>query len=94
MAKLAASISARTTEPSSGSATSTVPVRMKNVPRAPPSPVLQTLAGCALFGYRRFPLRVVGIIGAYTLALTLLISPAGALTPAALTARPDRRART
>jgi len=44
--------------------------------------VLQGLACLSLIARRRAPLLVIAILGAYTLALTLLISPAGALTPA------------
>ena len=43
---------------------------------------LQGAACMALAFRRRAPLAVVAILSAYTLALTLLISPAGALTPA------------
>ncbi|MEU5535632.1 histidine kinase [Streptomyces sp. NPDC020362] len=43
---------------------------------------VQALA-CASLAFRRIaPLTVVGVLGAFTLAVTLLISPAGALTPA------------
>jgi signal transduction histidine kinase len=44
--------------------------------------VLQGLACLSLIARRRAPLLVIAILGGYTLALTLLISPAGALTPA------------
>ncbi|MEU2601276.1 sensor histidine kinase [Streptomyces hirsutus] len=43
---------------------------------------VQALA-CASLAVRRLaPLTVVGVLGAFTVAVTLLISPAGALTPA------------
>ncbi|MFI8091352.1 sensor histidine kinase [Streptomyces sp. NPDC086080] len=42
---------------------------------------VQALA-CASLAFRRVaPLTVVGVLGAFTLAVTLLVSPAGALTP-------------
>jgi signal transduction histidine kinase len=44
--------------------------------------VLQGLACLSLIARRRAPLLVIAILGGYTLALTLLINPAGALTPA------------
>jgi signal transduction histidine kinase len=43
---------------------------------------LQAAACASLAVRRRAPLTVVAILAAFTLALTLLISPAGALTPA------------
>ncbi|GGT89424.1 sensor histidine kinase [Streptomyces violascens] len=43
---------------------------------------LQALACLSLVARRRAPLTVVAVLGAFTLALTLLISPAHALTPA------------
>jgi signal transduction histidine kinase len=43
---------------------------------------LQAAACLSLVVRRRAPLAVIGILGAFTLALTLLISPAGALVPA------------
>jgi signal transduction histidine kinase len=43
---------------------------------------LQAAACLSLIVRRRAPLTVIGILGAFTLALTLLISPAGALVPA------------
>ena len=54
----------------------------------PPGPLawvmlgLQAAACASLVVRRRAPLTVVAILAAFTLALTLLISPAGALTPA------------
>jgi signal transduction histidine kinase len=44
--------------------------------------VLQGLACLSLIARRRAPLLVIAILGGFTLALTLLISPVGALTPA------------
>ena len=44
--------------------------------------VLQAAACASLVVRRRAPLLVLAILGAFTLAVTLLISPAGALTPA------------
>ncbi|MGH3311691.1 MAG: sensor histidine kinase [Streptomyces sp.] len=44
--------------------------------------VLQGLACLSLAARRRAPLTVLAVLGAFTLAVTLLISPAGALTPA------------
>jgi signal transduction histidine kinase len=43
---------------------------------------LQAVACLSLIVRRRAPVLVVAILGAFTLAVTLLISPAGALTPA------------
>jgi signal transduction histidine kinase len=43
---------------------------------------LQAAACLSLIVRRRAPLLVIGILGAFTLAVTLLISPAGALVPA------------
>ncbi|MFD7336358.1 sensor histidine kinase [Streptomyces violascens] len=43
---------------------------------------LQALACLSLVARRRAPLTVVAVLGAFTLALTLLISPVHALTPA------------
>ncbi|MBX6388998.1 MAG: two-component sensor histidine kinase [Frankia sp.] len=43
---------------------------------------VQALACLALVARRRAPLTVVAVLAAFTLAVTLLISPAGALTPA------------
>lgn len=43
---------------------------------------LQAVACFSLAARRRAPLTVVAVLGAFTLAVTLLISPAGALTPA------------
>jgi len=43
---------------------------------------LQAAASFSLVAYRRAPFLVIGILAAFTLALTLLIDPAGALTPA------------
>jgi signal transduction histidine kinase len=43
---------------------------------------LQAIACGSLYFRLRAPLTVVGVLGGFTLALTLLISPAGALTPA------------
>ncbi|MER6950351.1 histidine kinase [Nonomuraea sp. NPDC000554] len=43
---------------------------------------LQALACFSLVARRRAPLAVVAVLGAYSLVLTLLISPLGALTPA------------
>jgi signal transduction histidine kinase len=42
----------------------------------------QALADLSLTARRRAPMVVIAILGGYTLALSLLISPAGALTPA------------
>jgi len=44
--------------------------------------VLQGLADMSLVVRRRAPMIVIAILGGFTLALSLLISPAGALTPA------------
>ena len=43
---------------------------------------LQAAASLSLVARRRAPLTVMGILAAFTLAVTLLISPAGLLTPA------------
>jgi signal transduction histidine kinase len=43
---------------------------------------LQAVASLSLVARRRAPLTVVGILAAFTLVVTLLIWPAGALTPA------------
>ncbi|MFF4038078.1 sensor histidine kinase [Streptomyces sp. NPDC001816] len=43
---------------------------------------VQALACASLAVRRTAPLTVVGVLGAFTLAVTLLISPAGVLTPA------------
>ena len=43
---------------------------------------VQAAACLSLIVRRRAPLTVIGILGAFTLAVTLLISPAGALVPA------------
>ena len=43
---------------------------------------VQAAACASLAARRRAPLTVLGVLGAFTLALTLLISPAHALTPA------------
>ncbi|MEU0564223.1 histidine kinase [Nonomuraea sp. NPDC005983] len=43
---------------------------------------LQALACFSLVARRRAPLTVVAVLGTYSLVLTLLISPVGALTPA------------
>jgi signal transduction histidine kinase len=43
---------------------------------------LQALADLSLVARWRAPMTVIAILGGYTLALSLLISPAGALTPA------------
>lgn len=43
---------------------------------------LQALACLSLVARRRAPLTVVAVLGAFTLAVTLLISPVHALTPA------------
>jgi signal transduction histidine kinase len=43
---------------------------------------MQAAANATLAFRRRAPIAVVAVLGAFTLALTLLISPAGALTPA------------
>jgi signal transduction histidine kinase len=43
---------------------------------------LQAVACCSLVVRRRAPLTVVAILAGFTLAVTLLISPLGALTPA------------
>jgi signal transduction histidine kinase len=43
---------------------------------------VQAVACFSLVALRRAPLAVIAILAAFTLALTLLISPAGALTPA------------
>jgi signal transduction histidine kinase len=43
--------------------------------------VLQGLADASLVVRRRAPMLVIGILGGFTLAISLLISPAGALTP-------------
>src|ERR1035441_5467766 len=56
--------------------------------RAPPGKLawimlgLQAIACLSLVVRRRAPLTVMAILAAFTLAVTLLISPAGALTPA------------
>jgi signal transduction histidine kinase len=42
---------------------------------------LQAVADLTLVARRRFPLTVIAILAAYTLAISLLISPAGLLTP-------------
>jgi signal transduction histidine kinase len=44
--------------------------------------VLQALADASLVFRRRAPMLVIAILTGYTLAISLLISPAGALTPA------------
>jgi signal transduction histidine kinase len=44
--------------------------------------VLQALADASLVARRRAPMLIIAILIAFTLALSLLISPAGALTPA------------
>jgi signal transduction histidine kinase len=44
--------------------------------------VLQALADASLVARRRAPMLVIAVMTAFTLALSLLISPAGALTPA------------
>jgi signal transduction histidine kinase len=44
--------------------------------------VLQALADASLVARRRAPMVVIAVLTAFTLALSLLISPAGALTPA------------
>jgi len=44
--------------------------------------VLQALADASLVARRRAPMLVIAVLTAFTLALSLLISPAGALTPA------------
>jgi signal transduction histidine kinase len=44
--------------------------------------VLQALADASLIARRRAPMLVIAILTGFTLALSLLISPAGALTPA------------
>jgi signal transduction histidine kinase len=44
--------------------------------------ILQTLADLALVARRRAPMLVIAILGGFTLAVSLLISPADALTPA------------
>jgi signal transduction histidine kinase len=44
--------------------------------------VLQALADASLVARRRAPMLVIAILTAFTLAISLLISPAGALTPA------------
>ncbi len=44
--------------------------------------VLQALADASLVARRRAPLLVIAILTGFTLAISLLISPAGALTPA------------
>src|SRR5215469_9741642 len=44
--------------------------------------VLQALADASLVARRRAPMLVIAILTGYTLALSLLITPAGALTPA------------
>jgi signal transduction histidine kinase len=43
---------------------------------------VQAVACLSLVAWRAAPLTVIGILAAFTLALTLLISPAGALVPA------------
>jgi signal transduction histidine kinase len=43
---------------------------------------VQALADASLFFRRRAPLAVIGILAAFTVALSLLISPAGLLVPA------------
>ncbi|MFF4569566.1 hypothetical protein [Streptomyces sp. NPDC001410] len=43
---------------------------------------VQALACASLAVRRTAPLTVVGVLGAFTLAVTLLIAPAGVLTPA------------
>lgn len=43
---------------------------------------VQALACSSLVAWRRFPLAVLSILAAFTLTVTLLIWPAGALTPA------------
>ncbi|MGW1052684.1 hypothetical protein [Streptomyces sp. NPDC002521] len=43
---------------------------------------VQALACASLAIRRSAPLLVVGVLGAFVLAVTLLISPAGVLTPA------------
>lgn len=45
-------------------------------------PALQALACLSLAARRRAPFTIVAILGGFTLAVTLLISPVGALTPA------------
>jgi len=44
--------------------------------------VLQALANASLVARRRAPMLVIAILTGFTLAISLLISPAGALTPA------------
>src|SRR6516164_6947826 len=44
--------------------------------------VLQALADASLVARRRAPILVIAIMTGFTLAISLLISPAGALTPA------------
>lgn len=44
--------------------------------------VLQALADASLVARRRAPMLVIAVMTAFTLALSLLISPAGSLTPA------------
>ena len=46
--------------------------------------VLQALADASLVARRRAPILVIAILTGFTLAISLLISPAGALTPANL----------
>jgi hypothetical protein len=43
---------------------------------------VQGLACLSLVARRRYPILVVGLLTAYTLAVTLLIAPAGVLIPA------------
>ena len=43
---------------------------------------LQALACASLVVRRRWPIAVIGILAAFTIAITLLISPAAAITPA------------
>jgi signal transduction histidine kinase len=44
--------------------------------------IAQGLADLSLIFRRRYPLTVIAILSAFTLAISLLISPAGAITPA------------
>jgi signal transduction histidine kinase len=44
--------------------------------------VLQALADASLVAWRRTPMLVIAILTGFTLAISLVISPAGALTPA------------
>src|SRR5215470_15243042 len=44
--------------------------------------VLQALADASLVARRRAPMLVIAVLTGFTLAISLLISPAGALTPA------------